>query len=419
MIDASRHARDRRAEEKAAQGRQPHGGAPEPRSRTATKKKTARIGDGKTVRIRRRGSEKRAASDSRPRSSSIVRCCDKPRLAGPTPPGVPGYPAVPPPGHRQGCVYAPYGRRPFNSAIEAAPGGYAARGVHCPLDPSAHRGLGSAQPTPLMPGTLKDAPVAAATCAALGRDGAAKFTRWAKSFDRWLARTRKQFTTKQEPPETVTLGPKRGGVSVELVAIVWERRSAADSIAAAIASSAGTGGRRQPEIPWRGRRAECPGHPTRRARSSCSRARPSERGAAATRDAAGAMPPERVQDPLRLSRSASTSLRRARAPERAHERSRRLLDHFRRDDRRALYAFLHPVAGTLTRRGRRATARPRRGRLRRERTPCRQRRQAMFDIGRDVRGGSGINVTRVTRSLSVHRPGLERLEQRRLSDQHH
>jgi hypothetical protein len=28
-------------------------------------------------------------------------------------------------------------------------------------------------------------------------------------------------------------------------------------------------------------------------------------------------------------------------------------------------------------------------------------------------------VTRVTRSLSVHRPGLERLEQRRLSDQHH
>jgi hypothetical protein len=50
-----------------------------------------------------------------------------------------------------------------------------------------------------------------------------KFTRWAKNFDRWLARTQKaEFTTKQEPPETVTLGPKRGGVSVELVAIVWE-----------------------------------------------------------------------------------------------------------------------------------------------------------------------------------------------------
>jgi hypothetical protein len=30
------------------------------------------------------------------------------------------------------------------------------------------------------------------------------------------------LTSKQDPPETVTLGPKRGGVSVELVAIVWE-----------------------------------------------------------------------------------------------------------------------------------------------------------------------------------------------------
>jgi hypothetical protein len=49
------------------------------------------------------------------------------------------------------------------------------------------------------------------------------FTRWAKKLDRWLARTQRvELTSKQEPPETVTLGPKRGGVSVELVAIVWE-----------------------------------------------------------------------------------------------------------------------------------------------------------------------------------------------------
>ncbi len=49
------------------------------------------------------------------------------------------------------------------------------------------------------------------------------FTRWAKKLDRWLARTQRvDLTTKQDPPETVTLGPKRGGVSVELVAIVWE-----------------------------------------------------------------------------------------------------------------------------------------------------------------------------------------------------
>jgi len=49
------------------------------------------------------------------------------------------------------------------------------------------------------------------------------FTRWAKNFDRWLTRTQRvEATTKADPPETVSLGPKRGGVSVDLVAIVWE-----------------------------------------------------------------------------------------------------------------------------------------------------------------------------------------------------
>lgn len=49
------------------------------------------------------------------------------------------------------------------------------------------------------------------------------FARWAKQFDRWLARTQRiELATKQDPPEPVTLGPKRGGVSVDLVAIVWE-----------------------------------------------------------------------------------------------------------------------------------------------------------------------------------------------------
>lgn len=49
------------------------------------------------------------------------------------------------------------------------------------------------------------------------------FTRWAKNFDRWLARTQRlDATTKSDPPETVSLAPARGGVSVELVAIVWE-----------------------------------------------------------------------------------------------------------------------------------------------------------------------------------------------------
>lgn len=52
------------------------------------------------------------------------------------------------------------------------------------------------------------------------------FTRWAKQFDRWLARTQRvMLQSKAEPPETpepVEIRPKRGGVSVNLVAIAWE-----------------------------------------------------------------------------------------------------------------------------------------------------------------------------------------------------
>ena len=82
-----------------------------------------------------------------------------------------------------------------------------------------------AQPTPLMPDALlKDAPVTASYLP-LPENAmqVPKFTRSAKNFDRWLARTqRAEFTTKQDPPETLSLGPKRSGVTVELVAIVWE-----------------------------------------------------------------------------------------------------------------------------------------------------------------------------------------------------
>ena len=53
-----------------------------------------------------------------------------------------------------------------------------------------------------------------------------KFTRWAKNFDRWLARTQRLEVTVsaagQDQPEVLTLTPKRGGVSVELVAIAWD-----------------------------------------------------------------------------------------------------------------------------------------------------------------------------------------------------
>ena len=48
------------------------------------------------------------------------------------------------------------------------------------------------------------------------------FTRWAKAFDRWLARTQRiELTEGGDPPTTSVVGPKRGGVKVQLVAIVW------------------------------------------------------------------------------------------------------------------------------------------------------------------------------------------------------
>jgi hypothetical protein len=48
------------------------------------------------------------------------------------------------------------------------------------------------------------------------------FTRWAKQFDRWLARTQRlELPPQPETPEATSIGPKRGGVSVDLVAIVW------------------------------------------------------------------------------------------------------------------------------------------------------------------------------------------------------
>ena len=71
---------------------------------------------------------------------------------------------------------------------------------------------------------LKEAPVAAPF---LPLPSAAMqlvtFTRWAKGFDRWLARTQKlDVVTETDPKEQLSLPPRRGGVSVEIVAIAWE-----------------------------------------------------------------------------------------------------------------------------------------------------------------------------------------------------
>ena len=94
-----------------------------------------------------------------------------------------------------------------------------------PLAPGARTvDWDTSQPTDIKPAQLlNDAPVDAPF---LPLPAAAMrlttFTRWAKNFDRWLARTQKlDATTKSDPPEQVSLAPTRGGVSVELVAIVW------------------------------------------------------------------------------------------------------------------------------------------------------------------------------------------------------
>ena len=48
------------------------------------------------------------------------------------------------------------------------------------------------------------------------------FARWAKGFDRWLAMTQRvDVAARPEAPDVTAIGPKRGGVSVDLVAIVW------------------------------------------------------------------------------------------------------------------------------------------------------------------------------------------------------
>jgi hypothetical protein len=83
----------------------------------------------------------------------------------------------------------------------------------------------AARPTDVMPEQLLSEPPVAAPYLPLSTAATqvVTFTRWARAFDRWIARTQRvELLTKQEPSESVSLGPKRGGVSVELVAIAWE-----------------------------------------------------------------------------------------------------------------------------------------------------------------------------------------------------
>jgi len=79
--------------------------------------------------------------------------------------------------------------------------------------------------TEIMPDQLLKAPPKQASYLPLpgGAMELKTFTRWATHFDRWLARTQRLVVTpKTEDADEVTVGPKRGGVSVELVGIAWE-----------------------------------------------------------------------------------------------------------------------------------------------------------------------------------------------------
>jgi len=95
-----------------------------------------------------------------------------------------------------------------------------------PLDPATKTiDWDASQPSTATPDQLlKEAPTAAKYLPLpSGAMEVKSFTRWAKHFDRWLARTQRlDLPVKPEPPEPPSIGPKRGGVSVELVAIVWE-----------------------------------------------------------------------------------------------------------------------------------------------------------------------------------------------------
>jgi hypothetical protein len=72
-------------------------------------------------------------------------------------------------------------------------------------------------------GLLHEPPVAAAYLPLpAGAMDPKVFTRWARHFDRWLARTQRlDVAPLPDTPDVTAIGPKRGGVSVELVAIVW------------------------------------------------------------------------------------------------------------------------------------------------------------------------------------------------------
>lgn len=156
----------------------------------------------------------------------------EPLQAGPTPPqGSPDIPQrfLPAAGQVKDGVYMPrlYGAARIQFA-DRRRGLEETRRVAflAPINPTGRTlDWDAAKATEVMPEQLQERPAVEAPFSPLSTAATriVTFTRWARAFDRWIARTQRvELLTKQDPAETVSLGPKRGGVSVELVAIAWE-----------------------------------------------------------------------------------------------------------------------------------------------------------------------------------------------------
>ena len=151
-------------------------------------------------------------------------------LAGPTRPlGTPDIPQFHLPAAGKSGVYAPrlYGTASIRFADRKRKIDELRRvSAVVPIDPATKTvDWDAAKAIDIEPGQLlKDPPVRASYLPLpAGAMELKTFTRWAKAFDRWLARTqRKELAPLPESTEPSMLRPKRGGVSVELVAIVWE-----------------------------------------------------------------------------------------------------------------------------------------------------------------------------------------------------
>jgi hypothetical protein len=151
-------------------------------------------------------------------------------LAGPTRPlGTPDIPQFHLPSSGEKGVYAPrlYGAANIRFADRKRKIDEIRRvSVVVPLEPGTKAvDWDSGRPIDIQPDQLLKEPPVRAPYLPLpaGAMELKTFTRWAKAFDRWLARTQRQeLPPLPDSTEPVLLRPKRGGVSVELVAILWE-----------------------------------------------------------------------------------------------------------------------------------------------------------------------------------------------------